>query len=110
MSASSGTVKALAHPIRRAIIHNLAHGRDTPQGIADHTGEPLGVVSYHVRMLAQYGVIEVARTEPRRGALQHFYRFTPGAVAELEEIRELAANAIKAARRGAGSLPKGVEG
>jgi len=35
---------------------------------------PLGVVSYHVRMLRDYDCVELVRTEPRRGALQHFYR------------------------------------
>ena len=37
---------------------------------------PLGVVSYHVRMLRDYDCVELVRTEPRRGALQHFYRAT----------------------------------
>jgi len=35
---------------------------------------PLGVVSYHVRMLRDYDCVELVRTEPRRGALQHFYK------------------------------------
>ena len=39
-------------------------------------GAPLGVVSYHVRMLRDYECVELVRTEPRRGALQHFYRAT----------------------------------
>ena len=39
-------------------------------------GAPLGVVSYHVRMLRDYDCVELVRTEPRRGALQHFYRAT----------------------------------
>jgi hypothetical protein len=37
-------------------------------------GAPLGVVSYHVRMLRDYDCVELVRTEPRRGALQHFYK------------------------------------
>ena len=39
-------------------------------------GAPLGVVSYHVRMLRDYDCVELVRTEPRRGALQHFYKAT----------------------------------
>ena len=35
---------------------------------------PLGRVSYHIRLLADLGAIELVRTEPRRGALEHFYR------------------------------------
>jgi DNA-binding transcriptional ArsR family regulator len=41
------------------------------------SGPALGAVSYHVRQLRDYGLITETRTEPRRGALQHFYRRTP---------------------------------
>ena len=34
------------------------------------------MVSYHVRMLRDYDCVELVRTEPRRGALQHFYKAT----------------------------------
>jgi len=39
-------------------------------------GERLGNVSYHVRILRELGLVELVRTEPRRGALEHFYRAT----------------------------------
>jgi hypothetical protein len=38
-------------------------------------------VSYHVRMLRDYGLVVEARTAPRRGALEHYYRRT-----ELAEL------------------------
>jgi hypothetical protein len=31
-------------------------------------------VSYHIRLLHDLGAIELVATEPRRGALEHFYR------------------------------------
>jgi hypothetical protein len=48
----------------------------SPGDLALELGAPLGVVSYHVRMLRDYDCVELVRTEPRRGALQHFYRAT----------------------------------
>jgi DNA-binding transcriptional ArsR family regulator len=51
-------------------------GEASPSEIADALEEPLGNVSYHVRVLRELGCLELARTEPRRGALEHFYRAT----------------------------------
>jgi hypothetical protein len=48
----------------------------SPSALADALGAPLGNVSYHVRILRQLDCIELVRTEPRRGALEHFYRAT----------------------------------
>lgn len=66
--------KALAHPLRARILERLGERVSTPSDLADELDAPLGVVSYHVRMLRGYECIELVRTEPRRGALQHFYR------------------------------------
>lgn len=79
---------ALAHPIRRSIIESIAEGVDTPNDIAVRIGEPLGVVSYHCRMLRDYEVIALDRTEPRRGALQHFYGFAEDAYPALLALHE----------------------
>ena len=46
----------------------------SPSEIADALAEPLGNVSYHVRILRELDCLELVRTEPRRGALEHFYR------------------------------------
>jgi DNA-binding transcriptional ArsR family regulator len=63
------------HPIRvRALV--LFEFESTPVVLAEALDAPLGVVSYHVRMLRDYGLVELTRTEPRRGALAHFYRRT----------------------------------
>jgi DNA-binding transcriptional ArsR family regulator len=101
--AISAAVMALSHVIRRDIIECVARGLTSPSEIADEKKRPLGVVSYHVRMLRDYGVLEIERSEPRRGALQHYYRFTHQAVTDFEAVRDLANSAIRAARRG----PKG---
>ena len=68
--------KALAHPLRARILQRLGERVASPGDLAVELGAPLGVVSYHVRMLRDYDCVELVRTEPVRGALQHFYRAT----------------------------------
>jgi DNA-binding transcriptional ArsR family regulator len=68
--------KALAHPLRARILQRLGERVASPGDLASELGAPLGVVSYHVRMLRDYDCVELVRTEPRRGALQHFYKAT----------------------------------
>src|SRR4051812_22847705 len=75
-TAEARIAKALAHPLRARILQRLGEHVDSPGGLAAELGAPLGVVSYHVRMLREYECVELVRTEPRRGALQHFYRAT----------------------------------
>ncbi len=67
--------KAFSHPVRARILERLSeHGVASPSELADALGEPLGTVSYHVRILRELDCLELVRTEPRRGALEHFYR------------------------------------
>jgi DNA-binding transcriptional ArsR family regulator len=75
-TAESRIAKALAHPLRARILQRLGERVASPGDLAVELNAPLGVVSYHVRMLRDYDCIELVRTEPRRGALQHFYRAT----------------------------------
>jgi predicted transcriptional regulator len=69
-------VRSLGHPTRRAILNRMiATGEPTsPKEITEMTGRALHSIGYHVRMLAQAKVITLDHTEPRRGALEHFYR------------------------------------
>ena len=62
--------------LRARILQRLGERVASPGDLAVELGAPLGVVSYHVRMLRDYDCVELVRTEPRRGALQHFYRAT----------------------------------
>src|SRR6478672_13779908 len=75
--------KAMSHPLRRRILRRL---RDADQPLAPkdfetETGEKLSNVSYHFRVLHEAALIDLARTEPRRGSVKHFYvpskAFTP---------------------------------
>jgi DNA-binding transcriptional ArsR family regulator len=50
------------------------HGVSSPRELAERSGERLPNVSYHMRVLRDAGCIELVRTKPRRGAIEHFYR------------------------------------
>jgi DNA-binding transcriptional ArsR family regulator len=67
-------VKAISHPIRHKVLVMLNDRVASPNEMATEMGESLGRVSYHVRRLAEIGAIELVRTEPRRGAVEHYYR------------------------------------
>jgi DNA-binding transcriptional ArsR family regulator len=87
--------KALAHPLRARILQRLGERVASPGDLAVELDAPLGVVSYHVRMLRDYDCVELVRTEPRRGALQHFYRATARPVLEEDQWRSLPAGLRK---------------
>jgi DNA-binding transcriptional ArsR family regulator len=67
-------VKALAHPLRIQILSILEEDAASPSEIADQLGAPLGNVAYHVRALANLGLIKLVRTTPVRGAVEHHYK------------------------------------
>jgi DNA-binding transcriptional ArsR family regulator len=68
-------LKAIAHPLRQRILAVINEGEETsPNEVAQRLDQPLGRVSHHVRVLARLGAIELVRTEPRRGAVEHYYR------------------------------------
>src|SRR4051794_38426141 len=81
--------KALAHPLRARILQRLGERVASPGDLAVELDAPLGVVSYHVRMLRDYECVELVRTEPRRGALQHFYRATARPMLDEDQWRTL---------------------
>lgn len=68
--------KALAHPLRMRILTTLHDGISSPNQLSQQLDEPLGNVSYHVKTLLEFDCIELVKTEPRRGAVEHFYRAT----------------------------------
>jgi DNA-binding transcriptional ArsR family regulator len=66
--------KALAHPLRVAILGILEDRTASPSEIAEELDASLGLVSYHVRVLSRFGLAKLVETRPRRGALEHYYR------------------------------------
>lgn len=67
-------VKVLAHPLRHQILVALSERVASPKELSVQLRKPLGNVSYHVRVLADLGCIELVSTTPRRGAVEHHYR------------------------------------
>lgn len=69
------------HPTQLGILRRLRVeeelGREqtlSPVDFADATNSLLSFVSYHFAALRTKGLIEVAKTEPVRGAVKHYYR------------------------------------
>jgi DNA-binding transcriptional ArsR family regulator len=89
--------KALTHPVRMRVLTLLNQKVASPSELAEELGEPLGNVSYHVRMLLDLDLVELVNTKPRRGAVEHYYRATasPGIWDQLPDpLREGIADAI----------------
>lgn len=92
----SKVVQAYGHPIRAHALFILTVRTASPKQIAEEIGEPIGKVSYHVRELANSGMIELVETDGSRGGVQHFYRATRLAVVDLDAA-EFQSNAERAA-------------
>jgi DNA-binding transcriptional ArsR family regulator len=67
-------IKALGHPLRQRILIALNTKVASPSELSKELGEPLGNVSYHVKILSECEAIELVKTAPVRGAVEHFYR------------------------------------
>lgn len=65
---------AVAHPLRMEVLRILSYRTASPNELSRELREPLGKVSYHVKVLKDFECIELVRTEPRRGAVEHYYR------------------------------------
>jgi DNA-binding transcriptional ArsR family regulator len=87
--------KALAHPLRVRILSSLYKGVSSPNLLSQELDEPLGNVSYHVKTLLEYDCVELVKTEPRRGAVEHFYRATERAFFSAGDWEKIPASARK---------------
>jgi DNA-binding transcriptional ArsR family regulator len=76
-SETSDLLYALGHERRRQILRAMADDKAiSPMEISKNLSLPLSGVSYHTRVLAACGAIELVSTGPARGAVQHFYRLS----------------------------------
>lgn len=74
MPVDAAWARVASHPMRLLILREVeARGTTSPVEVADALDVSLGVVSYHMRFLAREGKLKLARTTPRRGAVQHHY-------------------------------------
>jgi DNA-binding transcriptional ArsR family regulator len=84
-SKTSDLFLALAHPLRRRILRKMIEdeAETSPRDLARSLEEPLSRLSYHVRILAGCGAVDLVRTEQVRGSMQHIYR----AIVEARWVR-----------------------
>jgi len=82
-------VKSLAHELRAEILAILNERMASPNELAKELDEGLSQVSYHVKVLKDYNVITLVKTEPRRGAVEHYYRATSRAYLTDRDWHEL---------------------
>ncbi len=73
-------LNALRHPLRRALLRRYieseaAYGL-SPKELALAEKHPLSNVSYHVRVLAGIGAVEIVSEKKSRGSVEHFYEAT----------------------------------
>ena len=73
----ASVLKALGHPLRMRLLTLITErGEASPIEMSRALDQTLATVSHHTRVLRDLGYIELSRTEPRRGALEHYYRAT----------------------------------
>lgn len=67
-------VRAIGHPLRLRLLTIFNERVASPSDLAAELGEPIGNVSYHTRILARLGCVELVKTKQVRGAVEHYYR------------------------------------
>jgi DNA-binding transcriptional ArsR family regulator len=89
--ANPDLMKALAHKLRVQCLSILNERVASPSQLAELLNEGLSKISYHIKVLKDYELIELVRTEPRRGAVEHYYRATARALLPDHVVKELPA-------------------
>jgi hypothetical protein len=67
-------VRAIGPPLRLRLLTIFNERVASPSDLAAELGEPIGNVSYHTRILARLGCVELVKTKQVRGAVEHYYR------------------------------------
>ncbi|HYJ21409.1 MAG TPA: winged helix-turn-helix domain-containing protein [Solirubrobacterales bacterium] len=88
-SVDERVAHAIGHPLRIDALSMFHERTASPKEIADEIGVPVGRVAFHVKELHNTGCIELVKTEPRRGAVEHYYRATRQPMLSDEDWREL---------------------
>lgn len=80
-------LRVLNHPIRRRILRELVEGPGSAKTISRQLGEELGLISYHLnQVLAKdCGIVELADSVARRGAIEKIYQLKFGDKQSFEE-------------------------
>jgi DNA-binding transcriptional ArsR family regulator len=79
--------RALAHPVRVAILKALGQDSRSAVSVSREIGQPLSNVAYHFRVLRELGALEETGSRPARGAMEHFYRAAWQVRVEVEPVK-----------------------
>ena len=82
-------IRPLAHPTRMRIYADAVRGEVSAKELAARYEQPLARISYHVRALADAGLLQPVRRTQRRGAVETHYRAIATIDVDDEALREL---------------------
>lgn len=94
-SVDQRVVKALGHPLRVEILAILNDRMASPNELSKELEEGLSQVSYHVKVLRDLDMVEMVKTEPRRGAVEHYYRASEEVFLSSEQMKLMPKSAQK---------------
>ncbi|MFJ8105325.1 ArsR/SmtB family transcription factor [Streptomyces sp. NPDC096132] len=84
-----GTLKALAHPLRMKLYRGLSIARvATASQLAEQVDEAVSLVSYHLRKLAELGLIEEAEPQSADGRERWWQPASDGLSIRDEDFRD----------------------
>ncbi|MEV8586244.1 helix-turn-helix domain-containing protein [Streptomyces sp. NPDC051180] len=84
-----GTLKAIAHPLRMRLYRALFTARTaTASQLADQVDEAVSLVSYHLRKLADHGLVEEAETQSADGRERWWQPGSYGFGIHDEDVRD----------------------
>jgi DNA-binding transcriptional ArsR family regulator len=66
-------LRAVAHPLRHRLLAMLGERSSSPARLAAALGAKVNVVAYHVRRLAELGLVDLVEVRRGRGGLAHVY-------------------------------------
>jgi hypothetical protein len=68
----------LQHPLRKQLLRLCVEAKEmrSPKELTIPVNRDISIVGYHVRVLAEYGAVELVAEQPRRGSVEHFYEAT----------------------------------
>ncbi|MFB7448716.1 ArsR/SmtB family transcription factor [Streptomyces sp. NPDC056194] len=84
-----GTLKAISHPLRMRLYRALFVARTaTASQLAEQVDEAVSLVSYHLRKLAEHGLIEEAETQSADGRERWWQPSSYGFSVQEEDLRD----------------------
>lgn len=84
-----GTLKALAHPLRMKLFRGLTIAQvATASQLAEQVDEAVSLVSYHLRKLAEHGLIEEAEPQRADGRERWWRPASDGVRIQDEDFRD----------------------